>query len=83
MESMFGVGTSGETKHRRRFARRAEQRARRLATLEIPPDVNVTSFSLHPDGKRLAVSLFNLREVIYQLEGFDQPESWLDHMLSR
>ncbi len=56
---------------------------KQIATLDLPPDVNVSHFSLHPDGSRFAISVDRSREDIYQLEGFDQPKSWLDRLLRR
>jgi Tol biopolymer transport system component/DNA-binding winged helix-turn-helix (wHTH) protein len=54
---------------------------RQVALLDFPPDaVPDAQLSLHPDGNRFATSLVRHRDRIYMLEGFDEPESWLDHL---
>jgi hypothetical protein len=39
--------------------------------------------SLHPDGKRLAVSFVLQHGKIYMLEGFDESTSWFDRLMRR
>jgi hypothetical protein len=57
---------------------------KKLAALDLPPTVNgVSDFSLHPDGKRFATSVYSVPSAIWMLEGFDQQKSWLDRLLGR
>ena len=57
---------------------------KRLAALDLPPEVTaVEGFSLHPDGKRFATSIWHSPSEIWMLEGFDQQKSWLDRLLRR
>jgi serine/threonine protein kinase len=57
---------------------------KQLATVDFPPDLtNLSSFSLHPEGNRFVVSINRWMEMIYELQGFDQPKSWLDWTLGR
>ena len=41
--------------------------------LSLSPDTEIPMMSLHPDGKRLAVSLLTLKRDIWLLEGFEPP----------
>jgi WD40 repeat protein len=55
-----------------------------LAPLDLPPSTaNVTSFSLHPDGKRFLTSIAKWPYEIWMLQGFDQRKSWVDRILQR
>ena len=50
-------------------AGRCDRRGAKVARLEIAPQIQVTHISLHPDGKRLLVTLLTEASDIWMIEG--------------
>jgi hypothetical protein len=43
----------------------------------------VSGFSLHPDGKRFAISVVTQNRDIWLLEGFRQPAGWFGRLMRK
>ncbi len=55
-----------------------------LAPVDLPASTDgMAGFSIHPDGKRVLISIAKWPYDIWMMEGFDQPASrtWLDRLL--
>jgi Tol biopolymer transport system component len=55
-----------------------------LAPVDLPASTDgMAGFSIHPDGKRVLISIAKWPFDIWMMEGFDQPASrtWLDRLL--
>jgi Tol biopolymer transport system component len=55
-----------------------------LAPLNLPAATNgISGFSLHPDGKRFAISVGQFLYDIWMLEGFEEGKSWFSASLHK
>jgi Tol biopolymer transport system component/tRNA A-37 threonylcarbamoyl transferase component Bud32 len=55
-----------------------------LAPVDLPASTDgMAGFSIHPDGKRVLISIAKWPFDIWMMEGFDQPRNWLDRLLRR
>jgi serine/threonine protein kinase len=58
-------------------------KAQRTIQFDLAPADQISSFSVHPDGKRILLSTGGLRYDLWMVEGFPQPAkgwmSWLRH----
>jgi Tol biopolymer transport system component len=84
--SAFGFSKDGSKVY---LVRRAPNRAWELAAisvgngvtakvfdLNLPSDIEVVGFSLHPDGNRFATAISTAKHDVWILEGFQQPAGW-------
>ena len=54
---------------------------RKLMKVDLPNNVFLSGFNLHPDGKRIAVTVSTSNTDIFLLEGFQPPARWWERIL--
>lgn len=53
---------------------------RRLLNVDLPRNVFLSRFNLHPDGKRIAVTVSTSHADIFLMEGFQPPARWWERI---